>query len=79
MPNGPRSSRAEEACRHDASLIGDYDEENAVAMTDLAEDLEEEESESEDGEMTRLSIGRSIREQERDRRERERILSPRMR
>lgn len=79
MPNGPRSSRAEEAYRHDASLIGDYDEENAVAMTDLAEDLEEEESESEDGGMTRLSISRSIREQERDRRERERILSPRMR
>lgn len=69
----------EEACRNDASLIGGYDEENAVAMTDLAEDLEEEESESEDDGMTRLSISRSTREQERDRRERERILSPRMR
>ena len=76
VPNGPRSSRVEEACRHDASLIGNYDEENAVAMTDLAEDQEEEESD--DG-MTRLSISRSIRERERDRRERERILSPRMR
>lgn len=79
VPNGPRSSRVEEACRNDASLIGGYDEENAVAMTDLAEDLEEEESESEDDGMTRLSISRSTREQERDRRERERILSPRMR
>ncbi|KAF8439536.1 DUF803 domain membrane protein [Terfezia claveryi] len=67
--NGQRSSRGEDGFRQDASLIRGYDEENAVALTDLAEDTDEG---SED-EMTKLGTHRSRME-----RERAPILSPRL-
>lgn len=69
--NGPRSSRGEDGYRQDASLIRGYDEENAVALTDLAEDTEDD---SEEDGMTRLSTHRGSRRE----RERAPILSPRL-
>ncbi|KAF8473442.1 magnesium transporter NIPA-domain-containing protein [Kalaharituber pfeilii] len=77
--HGPGTARGD-GFRQDASLMRNYDEENAVALTDLAEDSGEE---SENG-MTRLSSMRERRERERERerRERERLTprpSPRVR
>lgn len=80
--NGPGSARLDGGYRQDASLMRGYDEENAVALTDLAEDSGEESSLSEDDGMSRLSTTRELRERERDRRERERLTpkpSPRVR
>ena len=60
-----------------------FDEENAVALTDLAEESgEDRRSDEEDDGMTRLSTSRSRTEKERERRERDRLTprpSPRIR